>query len=69
MGFFNLQVTVIGHVSPADISLPPDLSLPAHLCLPPPRGIGRQPEVIQRLLPRLDAPRPVKHQKGVPKHP
>ncbi len=43
--------------------LPPVLSLPAHLCLPSPPGFGGQPETVQRALPRLDAPRPIKHQK------
>ena len=69
MGFVNLLLTVTGHASAADISTITVLSLPAHLCLPSPPGFGRQPETVQRALPRLDGPRPIKHKKGAPKHP
>ena len=67
MGFFNLQVTVVGHASLADIST---TTRPFFACPSVPATsmrVGGQPETVQRALPELDAPRPIKHQKRGPR--
>ena len=63
MGFFNLQVTVVGHASHADIST---TTRPFFACPSVPATSMRdwsRTKAIKRLLPRLDAPRPIEHQK------
>ena len=51
IAFLNLQVTVIGSASTADISTLTWPPLSAHLCMQSPLGFGVKPEAIQRLLP------------------